>query len=658
MTRLEKEYHHLSLWYFVSFIYGIIFFFYINNNYSIYSLLFGVVCLAFLVKLFHKKKLLLWFFITSCCLTFFSGIVVGELRVSNIHTQPIDKPIISKLSGKVKQVKPTLHGAQIILQDVHLANNIKLNTLRVNVASKLIADVTHGDTVQLKAKLFPLQQSVLPGTYDFGFYMYMSGIEATGYALTTLKVTDSNKSFLQQNVQIFRRNIYDRLISGLGNEQGNFAAAILIGETKAIPKQIAENMRNSGVAHILSVCGLHLSLVAMIFFVTSRMLLNCSNYLAYNFNIKIIAAVISIIGSFAYLQISGSNIAATRAFIMTSIFIISIMLGRSAYPLRSVMIAACLILMVYPEYVFHPSFQLSFSAVLCLISGYEFYLKNKHFLGLSKGVFASIKFYIFANIYSSFLASIVTAPFVIYHFYKFATYSVFMNLIAVPLMSFFMMPLALLFMILAPFTSGEWVLNILGWFIDIITYSAAYIVNLPGAVWVTGNISSASLLVFTFGFFWICIWQTAWRFLGMGIMFVALIMMFLAEKPDFIYDHNLKAVGVRNNYQELEIHVEHALPIFTADYWANWYGQSSIKTVEEKIVATDQLFVLPSGKTISLNYWKCLDADVQIITSSRLQCSGNEQIIYNTELWKYKQILLYCSNKGKQCRIEYAPLKT
>jgi len=571
MTKLEEEYHHLSLWYFVSFIFGIIFFFYSNDNYSSYSLVVVLFCLTILVKLFHKKDLF-WFFIAICLLTFCSGVFIGHLRVSNIHTNPIDKIIISELSGKIEQVKPTLRGTQIILQDVHLGNNTKLNIIRVNVASKLVADVKHGDTVQLKAKLFPLQQSVLPGTYDFGFYMYMSGIEATGYALTALKVTDSNKSFLQQNIQIFRRNIYDRLISALGDERGNFAAAILIGETKAIPKQIAENMRNSGVAHILSVSGLHLSLVAMIFFVISRMLLNCSNYLAYNFNIKIIAATISIIGSFAYLQISGSNIAATRAFIMTSIFIISIMLGRSPYPLRSVMIAACLILMVYPEYVFHPSFQLSFSAVLCLISGYEFYLKNKHFLGPSKGVFASIKFYIFANIYSSFLASIVTAPFVVYHFYKFATYSVFMNLIAVPLMSFFMMPLALLFMILTPFTSGEWVLNILGWFIDIIIYSAAYIVELPGAVWVTGNISSASLLVFTFGFFWICIWQTVWRFFGVLIIFIALIIMFLGEKPDFIYDHNLKAVGVRNSNQELEIHAEHILPIFTADYWASWYG--------------------------------------------------------------------------------------
>jgi uncharacterized membrane protein YjjP (DUF1212 family) len=107
MTKLEEEYHHLSLWYFVSFIFGIIFFFYSNDNYSSHSLLFVLFCLTILVKLFHKKDLL-WFFIVACLLIFFSGIFIGHLRVSNIHTNPIDKTIISELSGKIEQVKPTL----------------------------------------------------------------------------------------------------------------------------------------------------------------------------------------------------------------------------------------------------------------------------------------------------------------------------------------------------------------------------------------------------------------------------------------------------------------------------------------------------------------------------------------------------------------------
>lgn len=520
MYKLEQEYHHLSLWYFVSFIFGIIFFFRVELNYSFFSIIFCIVLFTSAALVLRSRSLLL-LFASYLLLSFFIGIFVSHLRMSNIQTNPISKPMFSEISGRVDTIKPGLRGTQITLKDVTLADSTYLNKIRVNVSNKLISNVSYGDVINLRAKLFPLQGSVLPGTYDFGFYMYMSGIEASGYALTGIEVTEKNKSFVDQYIQTIRQKIYKQLINVLGANNGNFASAILIGETKAIPLKIADDMRNSGVAHVLSVSGLHLSLVAMIFFITSRMILNCSNYIAYNYNIKIIAAIISVIGSFLYLQISGANIAATRAFIMTSIFIASIILGRIPYPLRSVMIAAVLILAFLPEYIFHPSFQLSFTAVLCLIGGYEFYMKNKNILGNSKGVFATIKLYIFANIYSSFLAGFVTAPYVIFHFYKFANYSVLMNLIAVPLMSFFMMPLVIIATILMPMGLDEWPLKLLGFFITIVVESAAYIVSLPGSIWITGRISELSLLVFTFGFFWLCLWKTSWRLIGIIIMLMA-----------------------------------------------------------------------------------------------------------------------------------------
>ena len=654
-NKLEEEYHYLSLWYFISFIFGIIFFFQTDFTYSIYSILIVLLALAVLSGFFRRRNLLL-FFISNCLLVFAIGMLVSNIRISGVSTRPIQKVIVSELSGQVEHIKPSLRGTQVTIKDVTLNDKTQLNKIRINITSKLAAELSYGDRVKLKAKLFPLQASVLPGTYDFGFYMYMLGIEASGYALTNPEIIDNKKNFFNEYIQGLRQKIYHRLIEALGVECGNFAAAILIGETKAMPKEVAENMRNSGVAHILSVSGLHLSLVAMIFFVTSRMLLNCSNYLAYNTNIKVIAACISIIGSFLYLQISGGNIAATRAFIMTSIFIVAIMLGRTPYPLRSVMIAAFLILVFLPEYVFHPSFQLSFAAVLCLISGYEFYLRNKHILGKSKGVIASVKFYIFANIYSSFLASIVTAPFVIYHFYKFASYSVLMNLVAVPLMSFFMMPLALLSVMLMPVSLDGFALKFLGFFISVVIDMAAYIVELPAAVLVTGHISPLSLLIFTFGFFWICLWQTRWRFAGLIIMTCSLLLMFPVKKPDFIYDHTLKIVGIKNNKNQLEIYAHDALPQFVSDYWISWYGQKETYIKNQKIAWSDQLFTLPSGKTISLNYWKCSNADIQIITSKKLQCPVGSHIINNRHIWRHKQVLLYCDVAG-HCQAEYGVLR-
>lgn len=643
--KLEQEYHHLSLWYFISFISGIILFFQLLPNKSLYTLVFCAVLSIFLVRYFRRRSIIIYF-ISSCFSGLIIGMIIANIRLDLVKITPISRTMITTLVGEIESLKPTLKGVQLLLRDNKSDANRDFNKVRVNISNKLSSDLMPGDIVRLKAKLFPLQSSVLPGSYDFGFYMYMSGIEASGYALTAPEIISSNSSAVSKYIKLKRGKIYRRLIEVLGTENGNFAAAILIGETKAIPKDISENMRNSGVAHILSVSGLHLSLVAMIFFVSSRAILNISNFLAYNTNIKVISAIISIIGSFLYLQISGNNIAATRAFIMTSIFILAIIFGRSPYPLRSVMIAAFLILCFLPEYVFHPSFQLSFAAVLCLISGYEFYLRHKNLLGNSKGIFASIKFYLFANIYSSFLASIVTAPFVVYHFYKFANYSVLMNLLAVPLMSFFMMPLALLSIFLMPFSIDLWILKFLGFFISIVISFAEFVVSQPFSVWYFGHISPLSLILFSFGFFWMCLWQTWWRIIGIFIMTIGVGLMFISKTPDFIYDHNIKAVGIKDK-NGLKIYFNDRMPKFISDYWASWFGYKHAKIFESQISRKDRLYILDNGKSISLNYWNCQESDIGIMTSKKLKCKNNSNIISNAYLWENKQILVYCDSHNE-----------
>lgn len=645
IRKLEQEYHHLSLWYFVSFISGIILFFQLLPNKSLYTLVSSAALSILLIRYFYRRNVIIYF-ISSCFLGLIIGMIVANIRLDLVKITPISRILITTLEGEVESLKPTLRGVQLLLRKNKSDVSRDFNKVRVNISNKLSNNLAPGDIVRLKAKLFPLQSSVLPGSYDFGFYMYMSGIEASGYALTAPEIIRSNSSAFSEYIKLKRGQIYRRLIEVLGVENGNFAAAILIGETKAIPKNISENMRNSGVAHILSVSGLHLSLVAMIFFVSSRALLNISNFLAYNTNIKAISAIISIIGSFLYLQISGNNIAATRAFIMTSIFILAIIFGRSPYPLRSVMIAAFLILCFLPEYVFHPSFQLSFAAVLCLISCYEFYLRHKNLLGNSKGIFASIKFYLFANIYSSFLASIVTAPFVIYHFYKFANYSVLMNLLAVPLMSFFMMPLALLSIFLMPFSADLWILKSLGLFISIVINFAEFVASQPFSVWYFGHISPLSLIIFSFGFFWLCLWQTWWRIMGIFIMTIGVGLMFITKAPDFIYDHNIKAVGI-NDQNELRIYSNDKIPKFISDYWASWFGYKNAKIFESRLNRKDRLYILGNGKSVSLNYWNCLESDLGIMTSKKLKCKNSSNIISNAYLWKNKKILVYCDSHNK-----------
>ena len=649
LQKFEAEYHHLSLWYFVSFIFGIIYYFQDTTSFSYYRLL--LVPFFLLASLYFRNKNVIVFFFLACLLSFMFGFCISYARTTLVTTKPIIAPMVGEVSGKIINIKPSLRGSQVTLINVTI-NDEKLSKIRINISQKLAGDLEHGNIVNLRARLFPLSTNILPDSFDFGFYMYMSGIEASGYALTSPIVVLAEKNILNEYIQNLRKKIYHRLIEVLGSNEGNFAAAILIGETKAIPVNIAKNMRDTGVAHILSVSGLHLSLVAMLFFAGSRAMLNCSNLIAYNANIKLIAAIISLIGSFAYLHISGANIAATRAFIMTSIFIMSIMAGRSLYPLRSVLVAAFVILLFLPEYVLHPSFQLSFTAVLCLISGYEFFQKNKFYLGASKGILSSIILYVFANIYSSFLASIMTAPYVIYHFYKFANYSVLMNLIAVPFMSFFMMPLAIIATILMPLRLDAYVLKLLGFFIKIVIDCAAVIVDLPGSVTSIGHISPLSLIFFTIGFFWLSLWKTNLRILGWVIILYSLYIMFSAPKPDFIYDHAAKIIALKDEHDQYELYSEEKISPFTADFWISWLGQKEANVEVIPISRRDHRLKLTNGKTISLNYNACHEADVIIVTSKKLHCNSKSSVISHDMLQNNKQILIYCPSH-KACSIEF-----
>ncbi len=511
---LEEEYNNLSLWYFVSFICGIIVYFSLNFEPPFLAIL--AIFFFSLLLLFTKKYGIFWQFICGLVIAFAFALLISKYRILNLRSRTIGKPIISEVIGTIETIKPTIHGSQIVLNDIKIKKiNKNIKKIRLSLPKKYLKETTVSDKISLLAKLYKPQNSILPGGYDFGFYAYLSEIGANGYAMSPPKILLHQEKYINRVIYKIRFNIYQNLVKKLGSIKGNFAAAILLGETKGINRQLMQNMRQSGISHVLCVSGLHLSLVAMILFISTRFLLNLSNYLAYNFNVKLIAASCSLIGSFGYLGLSGMQIAATRAFIMAAIFIYAIIIERSCFPLRSLAVAAFIILSLNPEYIFHPSFQLSFIAVLSLVAGYEFYLKNQWLLGNNKGIFASIKFYTASNIYSSFLASIITAPVVINQFFIFSTYSIPNNLIVVPIMSFFLMPLALLSLPLMWLNIDGFVLKIMGFFISIIINSAEYFNNLPGAVWYFGYITNLSILLFLFGFFWICIWKTNWRLWGL-----------------------------------------------------------------------------------------------------------------------------------------------
>lgn len=339
-NKLYVEYHRLSIWYFVSFIVGIISYFALLHEAStrhVISVFAGSLWLLY----YKKHDTIWWQFLACLIIAFVFGILVCKYRVSNLQVTPLTLPVISQVEGAISSIRPTTHGMQIVLNSC-VISKLKAQKVKVkiNIPNKYSKELLINDRIRVLAKLYKPQGVIVPGGYDFGFYAHFAGISASGYAMSIPKVISRNDTGIEFAIYKVRKAVYNRLIATLGENNGNFGAAILLGETKGINQQVMQNMRLSGISHILCVSGLHLSLVAMIFFVTIRFLLNVSDFLNYNCNIKLIAAICAFVGSYGYLQLSGMQIAATRAFIMTAIFIISVMCGRTPYPLRSIAIAA------------------------------------------------------------------------------------------------------------------------------------------------------------------------------------------------------------------------------------------------------------------------------------------------------------------------------
>ncbi len=211
-------------------------------------------------------------------------------------------------------------------------------------------------------------------------------------------------------------------------------------------------------------------------------------------------------------------------------------------------------------------------------------------------------------------------------------------------------------LLLMPFNASYYSLKLLGFFVEIVTNSAEYVVNLPTSTINTGYITDFSMLMFTFGFFWICLWQTTWRYFGLLIIFISLVMMYLSPKSDFIYDNRIKAIGIKNK-DVLDIYSKYRISTFTGKYWLGWYGTKKSRYFETEL--RDQLFesvVNDEKLALSLNYNNCSDAKVQIMISPKLVCNTNGLVVNYSDLIKFGMVLIFCQKNNCYAKFGQKPI--
>ena len=208
-----------------------------------------------------------------------------------------------------------------------------------------------------------------------------------------------------------------------------------------------------------------------------------------------------------YLVLSGAEVATQRSYIMAAVVLIGVMADRPTLTLRTIAVAALAVMLIVPEAVIHPSFQMSFAATLALIATYE---RGMPWAIAAPGtaLAARVALWGVREIVLLFTASLVaglaTTPYAAYHFHRLAPYGVIANLLAMPVISAVSMPAGLLALLAMPFGFDGPLWKLMGAGIDWMVAVSLWVTRLPGAVGHIPAFGADALLLGTAGLIVIC----------------------------------------------------------------------------------------------------------------------------------------------------------
>jgi len=395
-----------------------------------------------------------------------------------------------------------------------------------------------GQRVMMTAHLAGPDGPVEPGGFDFQRMAWFRMLGAVGYTRSPV-LLQARAPPGEQWVNRMRMAISGHVQAALPGEAGAFAAAVLTGDRSGVGQGTTQALRDSNLAHLLAISGLHMGLLTGFVFVALRVGLALVPPLALRLDTKKIAAVVALGAAGFYLLLSGGNVATQRAFVMVAVMLVAVLADRRALSLRSVALAAMILLALHPEAVAEPGFQMSFAATTVLIAGFALLRGPAGLWRLPRWLRP-----VAALVISSALAGLATAPVAAAHFGRIAEYGLIANLLAVPMMGTLIIPGAVMAAILAPLglaAPALWLMQLgTGWVLAVADRVAA----LEGAVrpvvapdpWVLPAMAMGALVVI--------LWPGRMRWAGVVPVVAALVAWQGTVRPMALVSADAALVGV------------------------------------------------------------------------------------------------------------------
>ncbi len=464
----------------------------------------GVSLVALLLVFVHRAEIkFIWFFLILAVFLSVSGFGLAQLKTNIVHTPLLSKetrPLIAEGRVAHTEILDGRKGTLVILDDVKLENfEAKDTPKKIRLTSKLRVRFNLGERVQMLVKLTPPSMPVMPGAYDFRRHYYFDGIGAMGFILKKpVVITAPPENDMSLFLERLRKTMGEYIKALLPSRISGIVTALVTGERAAIQEEDWDALRVSGLAHIISISGLHVVLIATPIFFFVRLFLAAIPRLALRYPIKKIAAVVALIGCSLYVVLVMPAVPTYRALLMTGIGLIAIMIDRSPFSLRLVSFAAIIVLLFAPESIWSASFQLSFAAVISLILSAEWTREYWSKWRNNASHVRKFLIYLAGSIFTTLVVSIITAPLAAYHFQQIPIYSVVANALIIPLSAIIIMPMTIATFLLWPFAAQDIALKIMGYGIEWMLAIAHGISSLPEASWNIAAWPISAMVCFVF----------------------------------------------------------------------------------------------------------------------------------------------------------------
>jgi competence protein ComEC len=473
------------------------------------------------------------------------GLAAVEVRVA-LNAHPVlEQRQFTMLDAMVEEAQPLPFGAQrLILRPDPGQRPGGVERLGLRVAAGQSA-IVPGSRIRVRALLSPPAGAAVPGGYDVGRRAWFDGIGVSGVALGPVAVVSAPSGGAEQWLAALRSAIQARITTAVPGEAGAVAAAFVTGQQGAIPPAAAQAMRDAGLAHLLSISGLHIAVVVGGTALGLRRLLALWPWLALRVPIPTLALGGGALAGLAYTLLAGAQVPTVRSVIVASIVVLGMMLGRQALSLRLVAAAAFAILLVRPEVLLGASFQMSFAAVIGIIALYES-PAGKWLSGSSEDEawWRWLARQVAALLATGLVAEAALAGIGLYHFGRSGLYGVLANLIAIPWTSFVAMP-ALMLALLGDALGLGWFWPLAGWALQRLIDLADWTAAMPGAVIITSAVPGPAFAVAVAGGLWLALWRTRARWLGLAGVAAGVMLALASPPPDLLINGDGRQLALR-----------------------------------------------------------------------------------------------------------------